>query len=782
MASLPMAAMQGGQHPAPAAAAANGQQQQPAAAASQSTSPRGKRGLSADQTKTLLHQIGQYDRVVDATGQRLLAQKIEPSEPQYRAPGLYLSDLKIERERMAKSYVEEGHRLLEEEDGPGSDIKAQIRLRQLRLLPLQSQLRADSLNQFREWFGENAINEYGARKNKKFLKDIASHAKRRQRESLETEKRMAKQTKQFFHALNDHTDSMTKTFQKNKRHQKVIPRTIIKWHAEKLKEDSKIEDKAKRERIKALKAHDEEAYMQLIKDTKDTRIKHLLDETTAFIASLESKIKLEKQLGDTFGGAAKTESIGASDPAATPRTAGARFNASAHAKKEEVTMQPKTLVGGTLKPYQMEGLSWMLSLYNNNLNGILADEMGLGKTIQTIALLTHLAEFKDNPGPFLIVVPLSVLPNWIIEFDQWAPSMKVVTYKGPNSVRKRIFQEHMADSNFNVIMTTYEYIIRGKAVLKKFNWQYIIVDEGHRIKNSQSKLASVLGQEYNSRHRVLLTGTPLQNNLQELWALLNFLLPRIFNSSSSFESWFNEPFVNAQQGDEQADMNEEERLLVMNRFHDILRPFLLRRLKSEVAKDLPQKVEMVVKCELSGWQKILYKQLKDKGLRTVDTNGKVKTGHLSNLVMQLRKCCNHPYLLNQLDHLEAAQVIRSSGKFELLDRMLPKLRATGHKVLIFTQMTKVLDIMQEYLAYKNYRFLRLDGSTGADERASMVEQFHDKQADNWIFLLTTRAGGLGLNLQGADTVIIYDSDWCALPGTTALMHLRLWLLRVSAVC
>lgn len=208
--------------------------------------------------------------------------------------------------------------------------------------------------------------------------------------------------------------------------------------------------------------------------------------------------------------------------------------------KEDITEQPHLLNGGLLKPYQLQGLNWMISLYNNNLNGILADEMGLGKTIQTISLFAYLIGNKGNEGPFLVVVPLVTIQNWINEFTKWAPTIRVITYKGKKNERPALAQ-FLKTEKFHVVLTTYEYILNDKSTLCKLDWQYIVVDEGHRVRNTKSKFASTLGQQYTSKHRLLLTGTPLQNNLAELWALLNFLLPKIFSSCDEFKKWFEKP-------------------------------------------------------------------------------------------------------------------------------------------------------------------------------------------------------------------------------------------------
>uniref|UniRef100_A0A8B9VYL6 SWI/SNF related, matrix associated, actin dependent regulator of chromatin, subfamily a, member 4 n=1 Tax=Anas zonorhyncha TaxID=75864 RepID=A0A8B9VYL6_9AVES len=443
------------------------------------------------------------------------------------------------------------------------------------------------------------------------------------------------------------------------------------------------------------------------------------------------------------------------------------YYAVAHAVTERVDKQSTLMVNGVLKQYQIKGLEWLVSLYNNNLNGILADEMGLGKTIQTIALITYLMEHKRINGPFLIIVPLSTLSNWAYEFDKWAPSVVKVSYKGSPAAR-RAFVPQLRSGKFNVLLTTYEYIIKDKHILAKIRWKYMIVDEGHRMKNHHCKLTQVLNTHYVAPRRLLLTGTPLQNKLPELWALLNFLLPTIFKSCSTFEQWFNAPF--AMTG-EKVDLNEEETILIIRRLHKVLRPFLLRRLKKEVEAQLPEKVEYVIKCDMSALQRVLYRHMQAKGVLLTDGSEKDKKGKggtktLMNTIMQLRKICNHPYMFQ---HIEVTQSLggsgfildlyRASGKFELLDRILPKLRATNHKVLLFCQMTSLMTIMEDYFAYRGFKYLRLDGTTKAEDRGMLLKTFNEPGSEYFIFLLSTRAGGLGLNLQSADTVIIFDSDW-----------------------
>jgi superfamily II DNA or RNA helicase len=374
-------------------------------------------------------------------------------------------------------------------------------------------------------------------------------------------------------------------------------------------------------------------------------------------------------------------------------------------------------------------------------------------------------EYKHNNGPFLIVAPITTLSNWVNEFNKWAPEIIKVVYKGTPDERKRIFKEEIESHLLNALITTYEYIMKDKSSLKKLTWQYIIVDEGHRMKNAQSKFAQTLGTTYNSKHRILLTGTPLQNNLPELWALLNFLLPTIFSSVDTFDQWFNKPFAQfrnqtadeAAAGTEVTVLNQEERMLIVHRLHEVLRPFVLRRVKDQVLDQLPEKVEKILRCSLSGWQRKMYHSIT---VRTLANKAKdsVVSGGLNNTIMQLRKVCNHPYLFIK-NYLVDEDLIRIAGKFELLDRMLPKLKAAGHRVLIFSQMVEVMNFLEEFFNYRGFFFLRLDGNTTSEDREKRMYTFNDPNSPYFIFLLSTKAGGLGLNLATADTVIIFDSDW-----------------------
>ncbi|KAL7668177.1 hypothetical protein ACOME3_008891 [Neoechinorhynchus agilis] len=366
------------------------------------------------------------------------------------------------------------------------------------------------------------------------------------------------------------------------------------------------------------------------------------------------------------------------------------------------------------------------------------------------------------------VEAISTLSNWSNEFEKWTPSVHVIIYKGPPQTR-RLLTSSIKSGRFNALLTTYDYIIKDKAVLSKVRWKYMIIDEGHRMKNHHCKLTQVLNTYYIAPHRLLLTGTPLQNKLPELWALLNFLLPSIFKSCSTFEQWFNAPFATT---GERVELNREETLLIIRRLHRVLRPFLLRRLKKDVESQLPEKIEYILKCDLSAIQRKLYNSMQKSGVLVVDTGGgKAGSKTLLNTIMQLRKICNHPFMFEEIEqklahHLgyngnavSGYDLYRVSGKFELLDRILPKLHVRNHKVLLFCQMTTLMTIMEDYFHLRGYKYLRLDGQTKSEDRGELLTQFNSDGADVFVFLLSTRAGGLGLNLQKADTVIIFDSDW-----------------------
>lgn len=427
-----------------------------------------------------------------------------------------------------------------------------------------------------------------------------------------------------------------------------------------------------------------------------------------------------------------------------------------------LTEQPKELKGGSLFPHQLEALNWLRKCWHRSKNVILADEMGLGKTVSACAFLSSLYfEFKATL-PCLVLVPLSTMPNWLSEFSLWAPNLNVVEYHGCAKARAiiRQYEWHAGDLTelnkktaaykFNVLLTTYEMVLADSSHLRGVPWEVLIVDEGHRLKNSGSKLFSLLNT-FSFQHRVLLTGTPLQNNIGEMYNLLNFLQPASFPSLSAFEEKFN-------------DLTTAEKV---DELKKLVAPHMLRRLKKDAMQNIPPKTERMVPVELSSIQAEYYRAMLTKNYQILRNIGKgVAQQSMLNIVMQLRKVCNHPYLIpgtepdfGTVEFLHEMR-IKASAKLTLLHAMLKNLYKEGHRVLIFSQMTKLLDILEDYLTIefgpKTYE--RVDGSVAVADRQAAIARFNQDKS-RFVFLLSTRSCGLGINLATADTVIIYDSDF-----------------------
>lgn len=658
--------------------------------------------------------------------------------------------------------------------------------------------------------------------------------------------------------------------------------------------------------------------------------------------------------------AAKQEAEQASKKSKTEATADEDDKPKAAEEDGGRRNQPKLVTGAKMREYQLDGLEWLISLYENGLNGILADEMGLGKTLQTISFLAHLRE-KGVWGPFLIVAPLSTINNWVLEFERFTPDIPAVMYHGDPEERRNIRDRRLrmpkdkeAQKKFPMIVTSYELIIRDRKWLSNYPWKFIVVDEGHRLKNLNCRLIREL-KTYRSANRLILSGTPLHNNLAELWSLLNFILPDIFDDLATFETWFDFSDIHDEQGSSRI-LSKENSTQVITQLHEILKPFLLRRLKNDVETDLPPKKEYLLYAPLTELQKELYNSVvngeirrwlltrktglpwneiqdilddpdgintasssvpttrvasaegsrnqsphpwavatKHKNIhanlntgkeddepkrgpgrprksvgnteededdkpkrgrgrpRKSEAEGNTKTSrsssadyhldeeqqtasgastprrvmsrrakrgvdyqvdemndnsyfdkleaelnrapkqlsasqaerqgklysireaqkqikmmHLENVVMQARKICNHPFLFDWPVNMETGtlvvnkDLINASGKMLMLNQLLDNLFQRGHKVLIFSQFTTMLDIIEEWAnEFKGLRTCRIDGTTPQEERRSQMKSFNeDKGPDACnLFLLSTRAGGLGINLVAADTVIFYDSDW-----------------------
>uniref|UniRef100_A0A8C2E5H5 Proliferation-associated SNF2-like protein n=1 Tax=Cyprinus carpio TaxID=7962 RepID=A0A8C2E5H5_CYPCA len=432
--------------------------------------------------------------------------------------------------------------------------------------------------------------------------------------------------------------------------------------------------------------------------------------------------------------------------------------------------QPKLFTGGVMRWYQVEGIEWLRMLWENGINGILADEMGLGKTIQCIAHIAMMVE-KKVLGPFLVVAPLSTLPNWISEFKRFTPEVSVLLYHGPQKERmdlvKKIRQAQGPLKMCPVVVTSFEIAMRDRKLLQRFHWNYMIVDEGHRIKNLNCRLVQEL-KMLMTDNKLLLTGTPLQNNLSELKKLFNLLycimttfLKLNFNTviipytvTKHYQLIATGKFDTGISLDDSAPVPLTSSGRPKRRARKVVDYY---ESNTDSVKDLEKYLEKV--------QKEMDSQASSSPVvdvsMPVDAQVNLK---LQNILMLLKRCCNHAYLIEYpLDPATGEfkideQLVETSGKFLILDRMLPELKKRGHKVLIFSQMTSILDILMDYCYLRGYDYSRLDGSMSYTDRDENMKKF-SSDPEVFLFLLSTRAGGLGINLTAADTVIIFDSDW-----------------------
>uniref|UniRef100_A0A1J3E2P3 ATP-dependent helicase BRM n=1 Tax=Noccaea caerulescens TaxID=107243 RepID=A0A1J3E2P3_NOCCA len=586
-------------------------------------------------------------------------------------------------------------------------------------------------------------------------------------------------------------------------------RGVAKYHEKMLREFSKRKDDGRNKRMEALKNNDVERYREMLLEQQTNIpgdaaeryavLSSFLTQTEDYLHKLGGKItatKNQQEVEEAANAAAVAARLqGLSEEEVRAAAACAReevvirnrftemntpkdnssvnkYYTLAHAVNEVVLRQPSMLQAGTLRDYQLVGLQWMLSLYNNKLNGILADEMGLGKTVQVMALIAYLMEFKGNYGPHLIIVPNAVLVNWKSELHTWLPSVSCIYYVGTKDQRSKLFSQEVCAMKFNVLVTTYEFIMYDRSKLSKVDWKYIIIDEAQRMKDRESVLARDLDR-YRCQRRLLLTGTPLQNDLKELWSLLNLLLPDVFDNRKAFHDWFAQPFQREGPAHNIEDdwLETEKKVIVIHRLHQILEPFMLRRRVEDVEGSLPPKVSVVLRCRMSAIQSAVYDWIKATGTLRVDPDDEKLRAQknpiyqakiyrtLNNRCMELRKACNHP-LLNYpyFNDFSKDFLVRSCGKLWILDRILIKLQRTGHRVLLFSTMTKLLDILEEYLQWRRLIYRRIDGTTSLEDRESAIVDFNDPDTDCFIFLLSIRAAGRGLNLQTADTVVIYDPD------------------------
>ncbi|XP_031259614.1 probable helicase CHR10 [Pistacia vera] len=441
-------------------------------------------------------------------------------------------------------------------------------------------------------------------------------------------------------------------------------------------------------------------------------------------------------------------------------------------------------VTATLKHHQMEGICWLIRKYLLGVNVILGDEMGLGKTLQAISLLSYLKMNQMSLGPFLVLCPLSVTDGWVLEMAKFTPKLKVLKYVGEKehrrSIRKTMYEQVKEKSSsdvsslpFDILLTTYDIVLMDQDFLSQIPWHYAIIDEAQRLKNPSSVLYKVLRERFVMPRRLLMTGTPIQNNLSELWALMHFCMPSVFGTLEEFLSTFNEA------GHSLSGLILKSAKEGFRSLKCILHAFMLRRTKSKLIESgslrLPPLTETTVMVPMVSLQKKVYTSILRKELPKLLALSSGVSNHqsLQNIVIQLRKACSHPYLFPGIEpepFEEGEHLVQASGKLVILDQLLEKLYASKHRVLLFAQMTHTLDILQDFLELRKYSYERLDGSIRAEERFAAIRNFSASSSTGrlsseaggnnaFVFMISTRAGGVGLNLVAADTVIFYEQDW-----------------------
>lgn len=424
-------------------------------------------------------------------------------------------------------------------------------------------------------------------------------------------------------------------------------------------------------------------------------------------------------------------------------------------------VQPELLTGGELMEYQMDGINWLYYKFLRKENAVLADDMGLGKTVQVIGLFATLIQ-RHQCWPFLVVVPNSTVANWRREIKMWTPHVRVTTYFGSAFSRQtakdyEMFPQGGRDLRSHVVIASYESMVDDdtkERVLKKVHWAGLVVDEGQRLKNDKSQLYECL-RRMKFDFKAILTGTPLQNNIRELFNLLQFINPDL--DAEELEERYSE-------------LNKEN----ISALHEMIRPCFLRRTKAEVLPFLPPMVQIILPVSMSVVQKKLYKSILGKNPELIKMICKKQTGqlkkadrhNLNNILVQLRKCLCHPFLYNrdieEQTHdplMTHRHLVEASGKLQLLNLMLPKLRERGNRVLIFSQFLQNLDIVEDFLTGLDLKYCRLDGNLSSRQKQQQIDSFNAEDSSYFAFLLSTRSGGVGINLATADTVIIMDPDF-----------------------
>lgn len=691
-------------------------------------------------------------------------------------------------------------------------LQLEIRIKQLELVHVQQRVRNELI------LAQHAIMHMPERAYKKMVKDDIKVLAEKKKQA---EKKEKAELTDFLRNLIAMRKRMSQESSTTRDERISRNRAVVKIH-EKLNREfmrkARDENSERLLRLEALKANDLNAYRELLAEARGREtdmaaggegdkyeaLTQFLNATETYLTKLGGKIaavKIEQARSEAAAAAvSEAELKGMNedelkiiaeeaannaalengeailDGAVAGGDTKERYYAMAHSTQEIITHQPRMLTFGQLRDYQLVSLQWMISLYNNKLNGILADEMGLGKTVQVCALIAYLFESKQNYGPHLIIVPNAVVVNWKAEIKRWLPKLTSVFYVGTKDARAKIFQQQVSQLKFNVLVTSYEFIMRDRSKLSKVAWKYIIIDEAQRLKDREGRLSRDL-DKFRSQRRLLLTGTPLQNDLSELWSLLNLLLPEVFDSSKVFQEWFGTQKGGSDGVDDVDWIEREKKVIVISRLHQILEPFMLRRLVQDVESKLPPRITVVVHCPFSAFQSVCYDWIRQTATVRVEPGTRLGLaaqqnfhGYLPihNRAMELRKLCNHPalnYPPEKGGDFRGPDLVRACGKLWILDRILVKLQHSGHRVLLFSTMTKLLDLLENYLKWRwttpdgaDLKYCRIDGTTSLEQREVAINEFNAQHSDKFIFLLSIRAAGRGLNLQTADTVVVYDPD------------------------
>lgn len=485
-------------------------------------------------------------------------------------------------------------------------------------------------------------------------------------------------------------------------------------------------------------------YRKDLSDAQMRRLEFLEDQFTQF------KVFIEQRHGNNNKTSTKDLNNNQSPQQGRKRRQKPTEKAISYSKIVTYFTTSPPFIHGVMRDYQIDGLNWLISLYDKGINGILADEMGLGKTLQSISMLGYLKHHKNIKGPHLVIVPLSTIDNWIREFKRFLPDIRVLRGRYQNDDKRQLHDILKASRrSWDVVVTNYEFFVAEVNCFQRLNFQYVILDEAQRCKNEKTRLSLFL-RKITYRSILFLTGTPINNNLHELWAMLNLLLPEFFRDAEDFDSWF--------KVEDCIDPKHEQSVRLKN----ILQPIMLRRIKAEVELNIPPKIKTTIFMPPTRAMKYWSKKVLNRDIQFVQGAGYNTNFRLVNVFPFLRQVTLHPYLIPSAEpepYVEGQHLVDVSSRMIVLDKLLTRLYQRGSRVLIFSQYVIMLNILDDYLQWKGYKYSRITGDTKMDERQALLDDFNAPDSDKFVFMLTTRAGGVGINLPTADVVIFFDIDW-----------------------